>query len=36
VSDVEERDFGAEVGRRNVAIVKDPDGAVVELVDRPL
>jgi catechol 2,3-dioxygenase-like lactoylglutathione lyase family enzyme len=36
VSDIEERDFGAEVGTRNAAIVSDPDGAVMELVDRPL
>jgi hypothetical protein len=36
VSDVEERDFGAEVGTRNATVLIDPDGAVVELVDRPL
>jgi catechol 2,3-dioxygenase-like lactoylglutathione lyase family enzyme len=36
VSDIEERDFGAEVGTRKAAIVRDPDGAVVELFDRPL
>jgi catechol 2,3-dioxygenase-like lactoylglutathione lyase family enzyme len=36
VSGVEEHNFGAEVGTRNAVVVSDPDGATVELVDRPL
>jgi catechol 2,3-dioxygenase-like lactoylglutathione lyase family enzyme len=32
----EERDFGPDVGLRTVVVARDPDGAVIELLDRPL
>jgi catechol 2,3-dioxygenase-like lactoylglutathione lyase family enzyme len=36
VSEPEQRDFGPEVGSRTAVTAHDPDGAVIELVDRPL
>lgn len=36
VTEPETRDFGPEVGTRAAVIVKDPDGATVELVDQPV
>ena len=36
VTDIEERHYGADVGTRQAVVARDPDGAVVELVDHPL
>jgi catechol 2,3-dioxygenase-like lactoylglutathione lyase family enzyme len=33
VSEVEQRDFGTKVGTRRAMVVKNPDGALIELVD---
>jgi catechol 2,3-dioxygenase-like lactoylglutathione lyase family enzyme len=35
-SDPEERDYGPGVGTRTAVVARDPDGAIIELVDRPL